>query len=78
MRNSRDALLVDLATPECICVRCKCGRQVQIAHYHLIGHYGIAKHTNVWIRDRFRRATAIALRLITFRWQDGRISAAIV
>lgn len=45
----------DLGRREVINVRCKCGREVQIAPYQLIGKYGIQKHTKVWtLRDRFR------------------------
>jgi hypothetical protein len=50
-----DPMFDDLGRCEVINVRCKCGREVQIAPYQLIGKYGIQKHTKVWgLRDRFR------------------------
>jgi hypothetical protein len=51
-----DPTFDDLGHYEVINVRCKCGRQVQIPPYDLIGQRGIAKHTKAWsLRDRFRR-----------------------
>jgi len=41
MRNGTDPLLVDLASRECINVECRCGRNVQLAAYQLIGRNGI-------------------------------------
>ena len=53
--NHTDPTFDDLGRREVINVRCKCGREVQIAPYRLIGKYGIQKHTKVRrLRDRFR------------------------
>jgi putative SOS response-associated peptidase YedK len=50
-----DPTFDDLGRREVINVRCKCGRDVQIAPFQLIGQHGIAKHTKVWsLRDLFR------------------------
>jgi hypothetical protein len=57
-----DPTFDDLGRREVINVRCKCGREVQIAPFQLIGHHGIAKHTKVWsLRDRFSARTKAAL-----------------
>lgn len=69
-----DPTFDDLGHREVINVRCKCGREVQIPPYHLIGHHGIAKHTKVWsLRDRFRCTKCRARPPIHFwvaKWQD--------
>lgn len=50
-----DPTFDDLGRREVINVRCKCGREMQIAPYQLIGQHGVQKHTKVWsLRDRFR------------------------
>jgi hypothetical protein len=50
-----DPTFDDLARREVVNVRCKCGREVQIAPYQLIGQHGVQKHTKVWsLRNRFR------------------------
>ena len=69
-----DPTFDDLGRREVINVRCKCGREVQIPPYELIGHYGIAKHTKVWsLRDRFRCTKCRNRPPVHFwvaKWQD--------
>jgi hypothetical protein len=43
-----DPTFDDFGRREVINLRCKCGREVQIAPLQLIGQHGIAKHTKVW------------------------------
>jgi hypothetical protein len=50
-----DPTFDDLSRREVINVRCKCGSEVQIAPYQLIGQHGIQKHAKGWsLRHRFR------------------------
>lgn len=50
-----DPTFDDLGRKEVINVRCKCGREVQIPPFRLLGQHGIQHHTKVWsLRDRFR------------------------
>jgi hypothetical protein len=55
MRNPTDPTFVDLGRREVVNVRCRCGREVQIDPFQLVGRYDITQHTRVWsLRDRFR------------------------
>jgi hypothetical protein len=69
-----DPTFDDLGHREVINVRCKCGREIQIPPYELIGHHGIAKHTKVWsLKDRFRCTKCRRRPPVHFwvaKWQD--------
>jgi hypothetical protein len=54
-RTAVDPTFLDLATRECINLRCRCGREVSIAPFKLIGAYGITQHTHIFsLKERFR------------------------
>jgi hypothetical protein len=45
--NRTDPTFDDLGRREVLNVQCRCGREVQIAPYQLIGQHGVEKHTKV-------------------------------
>jgi hypothetical protein len=69
-----DPTFDDLGRREVINVRCKWGREVQIAPFQLIGQHGVQKHTKVWsLRDRFRCTRCKRRPPVHFwvaKWQD--------
>ena len=53
--NYADPTFDELGRRQVINIRCKCGREVQIAPFRLIGFKDLTYHTKVWsLRDRFR------------------------
>ena len=46
---------LDLTTRECVCVRCRCGREVSLAPFQLVGKHGITQLTRIFeLKDHFR------------------------
>jgi hypothetical protein len=74
-RTAVDPTFLDLATRECINLRCRCGREVSIAPFKLIGTHGITQHTRIFsLKERFRckmpKCRRRPERLWIDKWQD--------
>jgi hypothetical protein len=53
--TAADPTFLDLTTRECINVRCRCGREVALAPFQLVGNHGITKHTRIFeFKEHFR------------------------
>ena len=50
-----DPTFLDLTSRECVCVRCRCGREVSLAPFQLVGKHGITQFTRIFeLKDHFR------------------------
>lgn len=73
--TTADPTFLDLTTRECINVRCRCGREVALAPFQLVGKHGITNHTRIFeLKDHFRCKVKTCKkrpeRIWIAKWQD--------
>lgn len=73
--TTTDLTFLDLTNRECINVLCRCGREVTLAPFQLVGKHGITPHTRILeLRDHFKCKVKTCRkrpeRIWIAKWQD--------